>query len=158
MPASHAAFEMFFSREYQPVVRAMFVMTGDRAGAEDLAQEAFARCFHRWARVSAYERPDAWVRRVAINLAIGARRRKSADIPSQVEPGAAADRLDLHRAILTLPRMQRAAVVLHYLEDRPVGECATILGCAEATARVHLHRARTRLAELLGEEVGDADR
>ena len=51
-----------------------------------------------------------------------------------------------------MPTAQRAAIVLHYYEDRPVAEIASILGCAEATARVHLHRGRKRLAELLGED------
>jgi RNA polymerase sigma-70 factor (ECF subfamily) len=45
--------------------------------------------------------------------------------------------------------MQRAAVVLHYLEDLPTDEVARALGCRPATARVHLHRARIRLGELL---------
>jgi RNA polymerase sigma-70 factor, ECF subfamily len=49
--------------------------------------------------------------------------------------------------------MQRAAVVLFYFEDLPLSEIASILRCSEATVRVHLHRARKRLAELLGEEV-----
>jgi RNA polymerase sigma-70 factor (ECF subfamily) len=47
------------------------------------------------------------------------------------------------------------AVVLHYFEDRPVAEIADVLGCAPATARVHLHKARPRLASLLHEEVDD---
>ncbi len=63
------------------------------------------------------------------------------------------------RAIRLLPPAQRAAVVLFYFEDRPAGEIARILGCAESTARVHLVHARARLAELLhehGEETTDA--
>ncbi len=51
--------------------------------------------------------------------------------------------------------MQRAAIVLFYFEDLPVAEIAHILDCAEPTARVHLHRARKRLAEVLGEEVSE---
>ena len=60
--------------------------------------------------------------------------------------------LDVAGAVRRLPTSQRAAIVLHYYEDRPVAEIASILGCAEATARVHLHRGRKRLAELLGED------
>jgi RNA polymerase sigma factor (sigma-70 family) len=63
--------------------------------------------------------------------------------------------VDLERAIASLPPQQRAAIALHYLDDAPVAEVALALGCAEATARVHLHRARLRLAELLHEEVED---
>jgi RNA polymerase sigma factor (sigma-70 family) len=61
--------------------------------------------------------------------------------------------VDVLRAIRDLSGMQRAAVVLFYFEDRPLAEVADMLGCTESTARVHLHRARKRLAEILGEEV-----
>lgn len=50
-----------------------------------------------------------------------------------------------------LPKKQRAAVVLHYLEDLPVAAIADILECAPATAKVHLHRGRKALAERLGQ-------
>jgi RNA polymerase sigma-70 factor (ECF subfamily) len=63
--------------------------------------------------------------------------------------------LDLIRALKQLPTQQRAAVVLYYFEDRPTAEIAHILGCSESTATVHLHKARKRLAELLGEEALD---
>ena len=61
-------------------------------------------------------------------------------------------RFDVDGAIRRLPASQRAAIVLHYYEDRPVAEVAAILGCAEATARVHLHHGRNRLRQLLGED------
>jgi RNA polymerase sigma-70 factor, ECF subfamily len=61
--------------------------------------------------------------------------------------------VDVMRAVRQLPGMQRAAVVLCYFEDLPLSEIANILRCSDATVRVHLHRARKRLAELLGEEV-----
>jgi RNA polymerase sigma-70 factor, ECF subfamily len=61
--------------------------------------------------------------------------------------------VDVMRAVRQLPGMQRAAVVLCYFEDLPLSEIADILRCSDATVRVHLHRARKRLAELLGEEV-----
>ena len=65
--------------------------------------------------------------------------------------------LDVHRALLTLPRRQRAAIVLHYFEDRPVTEIATLLGCGDVTVRTHLARGRKALAERLGEELTDDD-
>ena len=49
-----------------------------------------------------------------------------------------------------LPMKQRAAVALHYLEDRPVDEIAELIGCADSTARVHLHRGRKALFAALG--------
>jgi RNA polymerase sigma-70 factor (ECF subfamily) len=59
--------------------------------------------------------------------------------------------VDVVRAIARLSGYQRAAVALFYLEDRPVIEVADVLACSEVTAKVHLHRARKRLVELLGE-------
>lgn len=61
----------------------------------------------------------------------------------------------MYGAVRLLPLKQRTAVVLFYFEDRPVAEVAQLLGCSPATARVHLHRARRRLAALLGEVVDD---
>ena len=56
-------------------------------------------------------------------------------------------------AIRTLPAQQRAVLVLFYLEDLPMAEVADLVGCSASTGFVHLHRARSRLAELLSEEV-----
>ena len=75
--------------------------------------------------------------------------------PLSVVPDLPLPRKDVLDAVRSLPAQQRAAVVLHYFEDRPVAEIADVLGCAPATARVHLHKARTRLAALLDEEVDD---
>ena len=154
---AESAFAWLFRDEYPAIVRTAYLMLGDRAAAEDVAQEAFARLYARWRRISRYERPGAWVRRVAIRLASRARRRMPRLEPVVEEatgPETPAD-LDLHRAVLALPPNQRAAVVLHYLEDLPVDEVAALMGVAPATARVHLHRARRRLATLLGEETED---
>ena len=73
-------------------------------------------------------------------------------------PASTAADADVLEAVGRLPRAQRVAIVLHYYEDRPVVEIAALLGCGEATARVHLHRGRRRLAELLGEDGSDAPR
>ncbi len=56
---------------------------------------------------------------------------------------------DFWALVRQLPPRQAAAVALHYLEDRPVTEVATILGCAEGTAKAHLHKGRAALARLL---------
>ena len=154
---AESAFAWLFREEYPAIVRTAQLMLGDRAAAEDVAQEAFVRLYARWRRVSRYDKPGAWVRRVAIRLASRARRRPStlALVPEQ--PGAADPQADpdLRRALLSLPPNQRAAIVLHYLEDLPVAEVAETMGVATSTAKVHLHRARKRLAMLLGEETND---
>ncbi|MGB7980419.1 MAG: RNA polymerase sigma factor [Candidatus Nanopelagicales bacterium] len=63
--------------------------------------------------------------------------------------------VDLINAIAHWSPKQRAAVVLLYLEDRPVEEVARVMGSSTSTVKQHLHRARARLAEVLQEEVVD---
>jgi RNA polymerase sigma-70 factor (sigma-E family) len=154
---TESAFAWLFRDEYPAIVRTAYLIVGDRAAAEDVAQEAFVRLYARWRRVSRYDRPGAWVRRVAIRLATRARRRESTLQLEPEQPGTTDTTVDpdLRRAILSLPPNQRAAIVLHYLEDLPVAQVAEAMGVATSTAKVHLHRARKRLAVLLGEETND---
>ena len=146
----------FFWQEFTRVLRTVELMLRDHGRAEELTQDAFVQLLEHWAKVSRYERPDAWVRRVAIRLAVRSLRRdrlwqlvKGGLLPSEPDPPS---RLDLAGAIRRLPGSQRAAIVLHYYEDRPTADVAAILGCSESTARVHLHHGRKRLAQLLGED------
>jgi Sigma-70 region 2 len=62
-------FEYFYLQEYPKVVALAYALSGSRAGAEDIAQEAFLRAYRDWDRVGSYEHQAAWVRRVAANLA-----------------------------------------------------------------------------------------
>ncbi len=133
---------------------AIAIAGADRA--EDVAQEALLRAHRDWDRIARYERPGAWVRRVAINLATSSARRRSAEGRALARLGARPQapvpppEVDGFWALVRrLPGQQAAAVALHYLEDRPVAEIADVLGCAESTAKVHLHRARNALAASL---------
>lgn len=157
------AFTAFFSAEYPRMVRTVFLVVHDHGHAEEIAQDAFEQLLSHWETVSGYEQPAAWVRRVAIRMAVRAgnrermrsllERRSRTSTDEVVE--AAGTSAEVLAAVRALPTNQRAAVVLHYFEDRPVAEIADALGCAPATARVHLHKARHRLAALLHEEVDD---
>jgi DNA-directed RNA polymerase specialized sigma24 family protein len=149
---SEAAVEAVFADSYLTVVRAAYLVVGDQEEACELAQDAFVQLLRHWRRVSTHDNPGAWVRLVAIRLAVKARKRAARPGPPPAVPAYAVpngDRVDVERALAQLPTMQRAAVVLHYLEDLSTDEVARALGCRPATARVHLHRARARLAELL---------
>lgn len=155
------AYTAFFRAHFANVTRTIHLIVHDRARAEDIAQDAFLQLFRNWPRISTYERPDAWVRRVAIRMAMRGLQRDSlwASVRSLFLPRspAATSDLDVLEAVGRLPHAQRTAIVLHYYEDRPVAEIAGLLGCSESTARVHLHRGRRHLAVLLGEKDGDAD-
>ncbi len=151
--AATEGYDAFFRTEYSGVVRTAQMILQDRQAAEDAAQEAFTRLYRHWSKVSRYEKPDAWVRRVAIRIAVREVRKERARsaFKSEREPqylDVVAD-VDIMHSIARLPAMQRAAVVLFYLEDRPIRELAEILDCSETTAGVHLHRARKKLATLL---------
>src|SRR6266545_57278 len=71
-----AEFTAFFRSEYPALVRTLYVVVHDRERAQDLAQDAFVQLFARWRRISHYERPDAWLRRVAIRMAVRGIRRE----------------------------------------------------------------------------------
>jgi len=162
MADAEAEFTGFFRAEFSRVVRTVFLILNDRGRAEEIAQDAFIQLLDHWGKVSGYEQPDAWVRRVAIRMAGRAARRErmrgllegrfrpAVATPPPEEPGT-----EVLRAVRRLPPNQRTAVVLFYLEDRPIAEIADVLGCSPATARVHLHNARQRLAAFLHEEVED---
>jgi RNA polymerase sigma-70 factor (ECF subfamily) len=108
--------------------------------------------------VSGYDRPGAWVRRVLINLALDANRRRGNE-------RHAAERLahdevllpgdessdEWWRAVRALPDRQRAAVALYYLEDMSVAGVARVLDVAEGTVKATLARARNTLANTLRE-------
>ena len=152
------SFDAFYGREFGPLTALAAAVGGDRSTAEDIAQEALSRAHKHWVKISVYERPGAWARRVTINLASSARHRKTIELRVKLRLGgdravqlrpAPADQRHIWEAVNSLPKNQRAAVALHYLEDRPVRDIAEILGCAESTAKVHLHRGRASLAELL---------
>ena len=157
MRRTDEGYERLFAAEYSHVRRTVFVMTGDQATAEGVTQDAFVQLLLHWPKVSRYNRPDAWVRRVAIRLAVRTMKREGRRqlVESGYEPASPSSGLDLDlvAAIRDLPVKQQAVLVLFYFEDRPMKEIAQLMGMSESTGFVHLHRARAKLASLLGEEV-----
>lgn len=152
-------FDDFFASTYPAIVRTAPLVVGDQEVARELAQDAFVKALVRWRRVRTYEHPRAWVRTVAFRMALRARAREpERGVGAEPATVEVLPELDVLRAVSRLPRMQRAAVALHYLDDLSVDDVAVTLGCAPSTARVHLHRGRKRLAELLAEERDDAAR
>ena len=149
-------YDEFFTREYPRLVTLLTAVTGHRGVAEELAQEALIRAHQRWRRISRYDLPAAWLRRVALNLASNhrARRRTEEQMLRRLgnerhgDPAGGGD-AGFWALVRRLPDRQGAAVALYYLEDRPVTEVAKILGCAEGTAKAHLHKGRATLARLL---------
>jgi RNA polymerase sigma factor (sigma-70 family) len=156
-------FSLFFAAEYPALVRTVTLVLHDRARAEEIAQDAFVQLLGRWSKVCRYDAPGAWVRRVAIRLAVrdASRERRLAQLRPRLRSVDEAPALnpsmdvDLMAAIKSLPPRQRSVIVLFYYEDRPMEDIARILDCSPSTGWVHLHRARKRLGALLTEEVGN---
>ncbi len=144
-------FDRLFGRAYSVARR----LTADASLAEDIAAEALARTYAHWRRVRTYEYRDAWVARVATNLAIKATRRR------RIEPALdAADpndalvlRLALVDALERLPRRQREAVALRYLADLSVDDVARTMGVSAGTVKQSVHRALRTLRTSLGPDM-----
>jgi RNA polymerase sigma-70 factor (ECF subfamily) len=151
-------FAVCYAASFQALVTQLFVYTGDLALAHDLVQEAFCRALPRWEKLSTYDDPVAWVRRVALNLARNrwhrtrvALRHLRRQRPAYVD-GPNPDRVAAVAALGKLPDRQRRALVLHYLADLTVADIAAQEGVPVGTVKSWLHRGRTALAALLGEE------
>ena len=156
-----AGFTDLYRAELGAVTAVVYAICNNRFAAEDLAQDAFVIVQRHWDRVSEYDSPAAFVRRVAINLARSRGRRLAAETralaryawrqPVRVtalDPMAAEFWAEVRR----LPRRQAEVTVLRYAADLSDAEIADVLGCSESTVRVHAHRARLVLAERLGHE------
>lgn len=153
-----ASFDAFFVAQYRRVAALALVLTGRRTVAEDCAQDAFVAAFRHWDRISTYEDPGAWVRRVVVNVATSTLRRRTrearalARLPLRREHGQDAFDDEFWAAVRGLPRRQAQCIALHYLEDRSIADIAELLQISPATVRVHLHEGRTALAQLLEED------
>lgn len=143
-----------FCAEWFPRVTGMLALyVGNRPAAEELAQEAFARAWERWPRVSAMANPVGWVHVTALNLARSRFRRHRAWRRVQprlhaAEAGTDRDpvsRLVVAEAVSALPRRQREVILLRYYLDLPTEEIADVTGIAPSTVRVHLSRALDHL-------------
>ncbi|GAA0914912.1 SigE family RNA polymerase sigma factor [Virgisporangium ochraceum] len=161
--ASTADFDAFYLANFDRFIVQLHAYTADMATAQDVVQEAFARALQRWSRVSTYDNPEAWVRRVAWNLATSNWRRiarfntfmrKQSVERLVAEPSP--DRVMLVRALATLPETQRRAVVLHYLGDMSVNDIAAQERVAPGTVKSWLHRGRAALAAALSDSKEEA--
>jgi len=136
----------------------LLLVTGDLHEAEDVVQEALARASTRWSTIRASDVPEAWVRRVALNLAAsGLRwwRRRLAVLarlarPPEIPP-ASDEVLALLEALGRLPMSQRQPLVLHHLLQMPVEEVARELGLSAGSVKARLFRGRRALAAQLTE-------
>lgn len=148
-------FDSFYSRQYRSVLALTNVLVGDRASAEDLAQEAFVAAFRSWAKIS---QPEHWIRSVVSKMAMSWWRRVYAERRAQTrlyQPEGGIEEMPTESEsfwaeVRGLPARQAQAIALFYMEDRSTDEIGSILGCDPSTVRIHLSRGRRTLATRLG--------
>ncbi|WP_326704038.1 SigE family RNA polymerase sigma factor [Streptomyces cyaneofuscatus] len=157
--SKEAEFDAFYTATARRLVATVYAMTGDLAEAEDAVQEAYARAWQRWDRLTREGDPLPWVRTVASRLAVSAWRRTRNRLRAQLRHGPASDdpgpsevsgdRAALVAALRELSPDQRRAVVLHHLLDLPVEEVARETSSTNGAVRTRLSRARKQLGERL---------
>jgi RNA polymerase sigma-70 factor (sigma-E family) len=135
-----------------------FLLTGDSHAAEELLQEVFVRMYPKWDKVAAAESPLAYVRRSMVNQFISDHRKattaalhgfRSVGASSGVDPiEAVLDRSLLSTLLGSLPRKQRAAIVLRYFHDLSDAEIATAIGCRINTVRSLISRGTQSLRSM----------
>lgn len=155
-------FEEFVLQRWGALLRTTTFLVGDRHTAEDVLQTALLRTARRWRQ--ARDNPEAYVRRVLVNLAKDGRRNRGRRVgeapfdlpdgrscpePAVAEPTALEARDELVAALRLLPLRQRTAVVLRYWEDLSVAETAALMGCSEGTVKSSANRGLVRLRDLL---------
>ena len=152
-------FDEWVAARGDALLRFAFVLTGNRADAEDAVQDALSRALPRWDRIRQADDPDAYVRRMVVNAHTSwwrrFRRRESpveevrlgTSRPPDVEGH---DRL--WRACLALPEDQRVAVVLRYYEQREYAEIAALTGVREGSVRSRVSRGLAALREEMGDD------
>jgi len=152
-----ADFTAFFEAEYGRLFQSLYLISGNRADAEDLAQEAMARAFERWDRVRAAATPSGYVFQIAFNLHRSMLRRATRALRvgrravASAEPNAGQTRLEVLEALSSLPGSQREALVLVEWLGFSAEEAGRILGIEPPSVRGRVHRARGSLRERFGD-------
>jgi RNA polymerase sigma-70 factor, ECF subfamily len=148
-----ASFDTFFRSSSRQLVAMAYLLTGDLQTAQDLTQEAFLRAWSRWARISKYDDPQAWIRRVLYNLAVSKSRsnrlrRNANDVPRSIPPPDESH-LMLAAALRSLPRNQTRALLLHDGAGMSVHEVANEMNVPDGTVKSWLSRGRSAAALIL---------
>jgi RNA polymerase sigma factor (sigma-70 family) len=163
-PIRIVSFSAFYEAEYRAMVRLAVALVRRRDVAEELVQDAFVSLHGRWDRVSKYESPEGWLRRVVTNRSMSALRRRAVEVrllgrlsrlrerSTEMPDGEDA----IWQAVAELPKRQAQVIALMFVDDLSVTEIAAVLECEENTVRTHLRRGRQSLAARLGLEDEEA--
>ncbi|MFN2588631.1 MAG: SigE family RNA polymerase sigma factor [Actinomycetota bacterium] len=153
--------EALYRAHVAGAVRLAFLLTGDEAAAQDLAQEAFVRVGRKIFRLKNPEHARAYLYRTTVNLCRGRFRRQKVEreaterlrrAPAPEQPADVASRDEMWRALLTLPPRQRSALFFRYYEDLSEAQAADALGCSTSALKSLVNRGLKELRAQLGGE------
>jgi DNA-directed RNA polymerase specialized sigma24 family protein len=151
-------FEDWYLLHHARLVNSLYLVCGNSDLAREATDEAFAQAVSRWSQVREMESPIGWTYKVALNrLRHNAKRQRRESVlwhkrVSSDRPVPLSGHPEVWDAVSALPPMQRTAIVLRYVADRPEAEIADILSVSRSTVASNLTRARAALAEMLGEQ------
>lgn len=158
---AEAAVTALYQAHALGLVRLAYLMLGDRAGAEDVVQEAFGGLYRRWDQLADKGRALQYVRSSVLNGCRSALRRpRHADVDGPSQPAAASaeaaalsseERREVMQALRRLPDRQREVLVLRFYLDESEAAIAQAMGISQSTVRSTAHRALIKLGRLLGE-------
>lgn len=160
-PGSDEDFDRLYRASYPRLVRTLTAVVGGMAAAEDCVQEAFVRAYTAWPRWKPDAPAEAWLHRIALNVAashhryqrlreVGQILRRLGQPRMEKDPASVAERSDLFDALRRLPSRQAAAIVLRHYHGYTNREIAVALGVPERTVASRLASAKDRLRRELG--------
>lgn len=151
----NADFAAFVLSSQRRLRRVAFLVCGDWHRAEDIVQTALAQVYARWDRIRREDGPEGYAHRAVVNAAIDERRRPwrrehaTEFLPDRVAPADDGITPAVLEALATLPRRQRAVVVLRYVEDLDVEQTAALLGISTGTVKSQASKGLASLREHL---------
>jgi len=167
-----AAFGKLVKKYQQKVLYLAYDLVGDYDEAKDIAQEAFIRAYTKLGQFEKRARFSTWLYRITVNLALDAYRKKkryplksldtsmkeiedqnnfyeSISTKTDQKVELEESQVKLNNALDKLTENQKTATVLKYFQQKSSKEIAAVMGCAESTVRIHIHRALGNLKKIL---------
>ncbi len=159
--AAAPTFEEYAGSAWHSLYRYAYLLTGNHADAEDIAQQTLVKAYRSWSRVDGSDSPMAYLRRILTNTYLSQRRpmKRRLEVLTDAPPdlglpagGGPEDRMVLWPHVKSLPPRQRAVVVLRYYEGLSEQEIADTLGCSRGTVKSNAHHALNTLRAALDRE------
>jgi RNA polymerase sigma-70 factor, ECF subfamily len=161
VPGDRDDFDRLYRQTWGKIVASLTLLLGDRAAAEDCAQETYRKAWTAWPGWKPDAPPEAWLHRIAVRVASNYRARerlrsagetiRRLGRPQEIpDPAAAVEHADVERALRTLPVKQAALLVMRHVHGYTNRELAAAFNIPERTVASRLIAARRRMAQALG--------